>query len=188
MCSTCSSTPGSGRARRLGNDRHSHCPARDSSPGANRKTWKSRCGEIRLRLARRSMAQNWAMFRKNRIGMIGLTMIVIFALMAIAHPILMATVWPAQIYHPINGYDAPVVEKTDRRGGDRSRNRDRSGHCPGAQQSLCRRWGRAPSQSEQPAPPHPRPAPIPTTSAPIRSVETCSASCSTALVRPSSSD
>lgn len=39
-------------------------------------------------------------------------MIVIFALMAIAHPILMATVWPPHIYHPINGYDAPFTEKT----------------------------------------------------------------------------
>jgi peptide/nickel transport system permease protein len=32
--------------------------------------------------------------------------------MAIAHPILMATVWPSHVYHPINGYDAPVSEKT----------------------------------------------------------------------------
>ncbi len=66
---------------------------------------------IRLRLARRSMGQNWEMFRKNRIGMIGLVLIAVFALMAIAHPILMATIWPSQIYDPISGYDAPVVEK-----------------------------------------------------------------------------
>ena len=68
--------------------------------------------KIRLRLTRRSLAQNWKLFVANRIGVIGLVMIVIFALMAIAHPILLRTVWPGHVYHPINGYDAPVIEKT----------------------------------------------------------------------------
>ncbi|HJQ95581.1 MAG TPA: ABC transporter permease subunit [Acidimicrobiia bacterium] len=68
--------------------------------------------KIRLRLTRRSLAQNWKLFIANRIGLIGLVMIGIFALMAIAHPILLNTVWPPHVYHPINGYDAPVIEKT----------------------------------------------------------------------------
>lgn len=67
--------------------------------------------KIRLRLTRRSLAKNWQLFIANRIGVIGLIMIGIFALMAIAHPILMATVWPTHIYHPINGYDAPAADK-----------------------------------------------------------------------------
>jgi peptide/nickel transport system permease protein len=66
---------------------------------------------VRLRLTRRSLVQNWRLFVANRIGVVGLVMIVIFALMALAHPILMATVWPTHIYHPINGYDAPVSER-----------------------------------------------------------------------------
>jgi peptide/nickel transport system permease protein len=42
---------------------------------------------------------------------IGLIVITIFALMAIAHPILMATVWTPNVYDPISGYDAPFVDK-----------------------------------------------------------------------------
>ena len=67
---------------------------------------------IRLRLLRKSFAQNWKLFAANKIGIIGLVMIGLFATMAIAHPILMATVWPSQIYGPINGYDAPKIDKT----------------------------------------------------------------------------
>ena len=67
---------------------------------------------VRLRLLGRSLRNNWRLFLTNRIGVIGLAVIVLFALMAIAHPILMATVWPSSIYHPISGYDAPFVDKT----------------------------------------------------------------------------
>jgi peptide/nickel transport system permease protein len=67
---------------------------------------------VRLRLLRKSFAQNWKLFAANRIGLVGLFMISLFALMAISHPILMATVWDAQVYGPINGYDAPVIDKT----------------------------------------------------------------------------
>jgi peptide/nickel transport system permease protein len=67
---------------------------------------------IRLRLTRRSIARNWKMFWKNKIGRVGLVGIGIFAVMAIAHPILMATVWERRIYHPVSGYDSVHVEKT----------------------------------------------------------------------------
>lgn len=67
---------------------------------------------IRLRLLRKSFAQNWKLFAANKIGIVGLVMIGLFATMAVAHPILMATVWPREVYGPINGYDAPIVEKT----------------------------------------------------------------------------
>lgn len=66
---------------------------------------------VRLRLLRRSLRNNWKLFVANRIGLVGLTIIVIFALMAIAHPILMSTLWSPQIYDPVTGYDAPFVEK-----------------------------------------------------------------------------
>jgi peptide/nickel transport system permease protein len=67
---------------------------------------------VRLRLSRRTFGQNWKIFRRNRLGMVGLTIICVFAVMAIAHPILMATVWDPFIYDPVTGHDAPVVEKT----------------------------------------------------------------------------
>ena len=67
---------------------------------------------IRLRLLRRSLGITWGLFRQNRMGMFGLALIGIFAVMAIAHPILMATVWDPRVYDPVNGYDAVMVEYT----------------------------------------------------------------------------
>ncbi len=67
---------------------------------------------IRLRLFRRSFARNWALFRDNKLGLVGLAMIAIFAVMAIIHPILMATVWDPAIYDPVVGYDSVAVEVT----------------------------------------------------------------------------
>ncbi len=52
------------------------------------------------------------MFAENKIGLLGLGIIVFFALLAIAHPILMKTVWDPKIYDPVIGYDEILVEKT----------------------------------------------------------------------------
>ena len=68
--------------------------------------------QIRLRLMRRSFATTWGLFRENRMGMVGLALIILFAAMAIAHPILMATVWDPAIYDPVTGYDAVTTEFT----------------------------------------------------------------------------
>ena len=67
---------------------------------------------IRLRLLRRSFATTWGLFRENRMGMVGLALIGVFALMAISHPILMATVWEPAVYDPVNGYDAVTTQVT----------------------------------------------------------------------------
>ena len=67
---------------------------------------------IRWRLFRRSIGTMWALFSENRLGMFGLGLILLFAVMAISHPILMATVWDPGIYDPVNGYDAVVTEYT----------------------------------------------------------------------------
>ena len=67
---------------------------------------------IRLRLFRRSFARNWKLFARNKIGLIGLGIILAFALMAIIHPFLMGRVWDPAIYHPFSGYDAPPVNYT----------------------------------------------------------------------------
>jgi peptide/nickel transport system permease protein len=68
---------------------------------------------IRLRLLWRNFKKNWSLFAENKIGLIGLFIIGVFALMAIAHPILMATVWGGdnqEIYDPVIGYDAVVID------------------------------------------------------------------------------
>ena len=68
--------------------------------------------QIRLRLMRRSFATTWGLFRENRMGMIGLALIILFAAMAIVHPILMATVWDPAIYDPVEGYHSVTTEYT----------------------------------------------------------------------------
>ena len=58
----------------------------------------------RLRLASRSLRENWGLFVRTRIGLIGLAIIGLYALLAVAHPILMNTVWEPRIYDPVVGY------------------------------------------------------------------------------------
>lgn len=61
--------------------------------------------QVRLLLWLRELGQGWAIFAENRIGLVGLAIIVIFALMALAHPLLIGSVWPAEVYDPVSGYD-----------------------------------------------------------------------------------
>jgi peptide/nickel transport system permease protein len=67
---------------------------------------------IRFRLFRRSFAKNWGLFKESKMGIVGLIIIAIFGLMAVAHPVLMSTVWDPAIYDPVSGYDAVVNEFT----------------------------------------------------------------------------
>ena len=64
---------------------------------------------VRLRLAGRGVAGSWRMFCENPIGLIGLGVILLFGLLALAHPILMATVWDQRTYDPIIGFDATIL-------------------------------------------------------------------------------
>ena len=48
---------------------------------------------VRLALAMRSLRENWSLFLGTRIGVIGLVIIVLYLGLALAHPILMNTVW-----------------------------------------------------------------------------------------------
>lgn len=69
---------------------------------------------IRLGLFWKSSKANWKMFKKNPVGVIGLIIIGIFAIMAAAQPILLATgVWDSATYDPKTGNDANkiLVEK-----------------------------------------------------------------------------
>lgn len=67
--------------------------------------------QIRLKLAWKGLRANAALFAENKIGVIGLGIIVMFALMAVAYPILMRTVWDSSTYDPIVGYDYSQVEQ-----------------------------------------------------------------------------
>lgn len=51
-------------------------------------------------------------FLRNRLAALGVAIIVGFALMVVAHPLMMATVWnnDRRIYDPVTGYDAPLIE------------------------------------------------------------------------------
>jgi len=63
---------------------------------------------VRLRLAWKSFKANWKLFVHNPIGVIGLVIILIFALMALSHPILMKYVWEPRVYDPVIGYDMEI--------------------------------------------------------------------------------
>ena len=58
----------------------------------------------KMRLALRGLREGWSIFLESRIGVVGLVVIVIFALMAVSHPILMATIWDDTTYDPVTGY------------------------------------------------------------------------------------
>ena len=68
--------------------------------------------KIRWRLLRRSFGTTWGLFRENKMGVFGLLLIGLFALMAVIHPVLMATVWEPRVYDPVSGYDAVLTEYT----------------------------------------------------------------------------
>ena len=67
------------------------------------KRWR-----IRTVLSLRQLKRAWDIFRGNRLALIGLLLIGMFGIMAIAHPILLNTVWPRGIYDPVTGFDMEV--------------------------------------------------------------------------------
>ena len=65
----------------------------------------------RLRLAARSFRSGLNIFMGSRVGMLALAIIAVFALMAMSHPILMATIWDRATYDPVTGYSFDQVEQ-----------------------------------------------------------------------------
>jgi peptide/nickel transport system permease protein len=57
----------------------------------------------------RNLRGGWAMFAENPIGLLGLGAILFFGLFALAHPILMNTVWHPAIYDPVSGFDLEIA-------------------------------------------------------------------------------
>lgn len=66
----------------------------------------------RFRSSIRRIATSARVYFQNPFAVIGTVLIVAFALMVVAHPVLMATLWnnDARVYDPVTGYDAPIVE------------------------------------------------------------------------------
>ena len=59
---------------------------------------------VRLNLFLRALRQNWSLFAKTKIGLVGVAVIAFYGLVAIAHPILMNTVWDERTYDPVIGF------------------------------------------------------------------------------------
>jgi len=57
------------------------------------------------RLARfgQAWSANWRIFAEGRVGLVGVAFLGAVAVLAVAHPILLATVWDPLVYDPING-------------------------------------------------------------------------------------
>ena len=73
--------------------------ALDVAQAESQSLWRAR-----LKLFALALRENWRLFVRAKIGMIGLVVIGFYALLAIAHPVLMATVWDERTYDPVVGY------------------------------------------------------------------------------------
>jgi peptide/nickel transport system permease protein len=51
---------------------------------------------------------NWNIFSQSRLAVLGVILVIIFGLMAIAYPLLRNTVWSSSMYDPITGFDMEV--------------------------------------------------------------------------------
>jgi peptide/nickel transport system permease protein len=64
---------------------------------------------IRAHLTGRRLRGAWAVFVRNRLAVLGLVLLALFAVMAVAHPVLIEYVWPSGIYDPVTGFDPKVM-------------------------------------------------------------------------------
>jgi peptide/nickel transport system permease protein len=64
---------------------------------------------IRAALLWESFKSNWKLFKRNRVGLVGLVIIILFALLGLAQPILFATgVWDTKVYDVRTGNDTRI--------------------------------------------------------------------------------
>lgn len=66
-------------------------------------------GQIALKRWQRQLGQGratWGRFIREPLAVIGLSLIAVFALVSVSHPILMKTVWDKTTYNPLVGFDA----------------------------------------------------------------------------------
>ena len=65
--------------------------------------------QVRTTLAWKRFKMSWGIFIQDRLALLGLVLIAIFALMSIAHPILMNTIWERRLFDPYTGFDAALI-------------------------------------------------------------------------------
>src|SRR6476660_453337 len=53
---------------------------------------------------RQRWVDNFRVFAERRLGLAGVALLAIVGALALAHPVLLATVWDPQIYDPIDGF------------------------------------------------------------------------------------
>ncbi len=69
--------------------------------------------KVRLGLMRRSVGENWRIFRRNKVGMVGIGIIAFWALMAIMPAIFFSTgYWNPAVYDPVTGVELEPVTRT----------------------------------------------------------------------------
>lgn len=68
--------------------------------------WKIKFIELKVSL--RAANRTWRLFRRHRLGLLGLILIGIFGLMVPAQPLLLNTVWDRRRYDPYVGFDIAV--------------------------------------------------------------------------------
>lgn len=57
----------------------------------------------------RGLAQNWAVFRESRVGMLGVAILVFFGVFGALWPVMINTVWDPLVYHPVMGFDPAML-------------------------------------------------------------------------------
>ena len=84
-----------------------------SSPGAQLSSQPPPPGYSAIELLRfrwlasySQLRTAWDTFRHNPLGILGLVVILLFAISTVIHPLLVGTVWPDRIYNPVTGFDS----------------------------------------------------------------------------------
>ena len=69
------------------------------SPDSRTSLWR-----VRISMLGDSLRTNWGLFSQTKIGLVGLSIIGFYMLMALAYPVLASTVWEPRIYDPVIGF------------------------------------------------------------------------------------
>ena len=94
-------------------DTRSLTPLDDSTTFTSERIGRGRLPFVlaKTRLMTRSFRSGWGIFVESRLGLLSAVTVLVFALMALAHPILMATVWDSETFDPVTGYAFDQVEQ-----------------------------------------------------------------------------
>ena len=67
--------------------------------------------DIAKKIRREAVKKNWRLFKRSKLGMIGLYIVIFFLFLSILQPILFITgVWNKGVYDPVVGYSEQFQE------------------------------------------------------------------------------